>query len=294
MIQGWIGVGSDPSMGYLVSPTGGIIALEPKSAAEFSTWTLVRYFSVSGQAVSGVTLVSGTSGVSPTALVVDAGDGTNAPLDSTQQYIYEFSTGNGTVQTPSLSPACSIMLEQDHTSGILYRALQSGIASLALPANFKARPDVKHAMPLAGMGTPPIPSIFFNETLLHPEDFRIGEDVDTDTTLNQWQIASQALRHYTISVVTNSPREREYYKEAVIAIFNALLPVLNKAGTNIRHRFIATSTQITGRSNEPGFFLSEILLEFVGLYSVGITTSYGVIEVISINPTESQEEILLD
>lgn len=288
MIQGIVGVGSDPSMRYYVSPTGGIIAISPQSDADFSTWTITRYFSVSGVAVSGVTLVQGVEGASPTELIVDIGDGTNAPLDVTQLYIYEFATANGSVQTPALSPACSIVLEVDHLGAILRRALQSGIASLALPTGFKAKPPIIHAMPLNGMGTPTIPSISFNETLFHPEDFKIGEDVDTDDVVNQWQIANQALRHYTIFVVSNSPKEREYYKEAVISIFCSVLPILNLVGANIRHRFIASSSQIVGRSNEPGFYFSEILLEIVGLYSVGVTTSYGVIENFSITATEDE------
>jgi hypothetical protein len=208
---------------------------------------------------------------------IDIGDGVNAPLDSSQLYAYKFTTSNGTLQTPALSPACSILLEPDHVSAILYRALQSGIAALTIPAGFTNRPEVTHAMPLAGDGIPRLPSITFNESLLQPQEFRIGEDVDYDDSANEFQIGTQALRHYNIFVMASNVKEREYYKDAVIGIYSALLPILNKIGNNISHRFQVSSTQMTGRANEPGFYVADILLEFTGLYTVGITTSYGVV-----------------
>ena len=57
MIEGSVGVGSDPWLEYTVSPTGGIIVVEPHSEADFGTWVLTRSFWVSGSAVSGVALV---------------------------------------------------------------------------------------------------------------------------------------------------------------------------------------------------------------------------------------------
>lgn len=276
MMQGL--VGTDPAIRYTVSPTGGIIVVQPKSAADFGSWTLTRFVSVSGQAVSGVVLSQGVSGQPPLQVFVDIGDGANTPLDSNQLYVYGLTTANGTVETPALSAACTIIIEQDHINSILFRALQSGIAALALPAGFNNRPTITHAMPLAGAGVPTLPSIAFNETLLQPQNFRIGEDVDTDSLVNEFQISTQALRHFTIFVMTSNVREREYYKDAVIAIFSGLLPILDKIGNNISHRFQVSSSQLTGRQNEPGFYFSEILLEFTGLYTVGVTTSYGVIE----------------
>lgn len=292
MIEGT--VGTDPALAYMVAPTGGIITLEPSSAADFSTWTLTRYFSVSGVNVSGSVLVQGAAGQPSTQVVIDIGDGTNMPLDSTQLYVYELNTGLGSVQTPPLSPACSLVLEQDQVSAILYRGLQAGIEALVLPAAFRNRPQVIHQMPLAGTGLPTLPAIAFNESLLQPQTFRIGEDVDTDYQHNSWQIAVQAVRHYTIFVLTNNVKEREYYKDAVVAIFDGLLPVLNKIGNNITHRFQVSTSQITGRANEPGFYFAEIMLEYVGLYSVGINTSYGVVSGFTFDFIESQETVLIN
>ena len=293
MIQGSVsGVGGD-SIYYTVSPTGGIIVLEPNSTTDFSSWSLTRYFVVSGQAVSGVQLVHGAAGASPTQVFIDIGEGVNAPLDSNSLYAYGFETSNGTIMTPALSPACSVVLEQDNVSAILYRALQSGIASLALPAGFNSKPQIIHAMPLAGDGVPVLPSIAFNETLLQPQSFRIGEDVDEDSAVNEWQIAVQALRHYTIFIMATTVREREYYKDAVIGIFSSLLPVLGKIGNNVSHRFQSTGSQLVGRQNEPGYYFAEILLEFTGLYSIGITTSYGVVSGFAITENTSQVSVLI-
>jgi hypothetical protein len=272
---------TDPALYYTVSPTGGVITLQPMSSSDPATWALNRFISVSGVEVSGVTLWEGSPGATPLSVFVDIGDGANAPLDPTQLYAYQFTTATGIVDTGPLSPACSITVERDHVSSILYRSLQSGMASLKLPADFNNAPTITHAMPLAGEGVPVLPSIAFNETFLQETEYRIGENVDDDQEWNQFQVGSQAVRHYTVFVMAASPREREYYKDAVIAIFNAILgPVLNKIGNNVTHRFQSSSSQLVGRSNEPGFYFSEILLEFTGLYSTGIVTTYGPIEVI--------------
>lgn len=272
---------TDPALYYTVSPTGGVITLQPMSHSDPSSWVLERFVSVSGVEVSGVVLWQGAPGASALQVYVDIGDGANVPLDLTQLYSYQFTTVNGTVDTGPLSPACSIVLQRDHISEILYRSLESGIASLKIPAEFNNLPMVTHAMPLAGEGMPPLPAITINETFLQETEYRIGENVDDDQEWNEFQVASQAIRHFTIFIMSASSREREYYKDAVIAIFNAILgPVLNKIGNNVTHRFQSSSSQVVGRANEPGFYFCEILLEFTGLYSTGIVTTYGPIEVV--------------
>jgi hypothetical protein len=187
------------------------------------------------------------------------------------------------VQTPPLSPACSIQLEQDETNQILYRGLQSGMAALKLPAAFQNTPRVFHAMPLTGAGIPPLPAVFFNESFLQQQDIPIGQNVDSDSVSNEFQVATQSVRHFTIFVLASNVKEREYYKDAVIAIFSGLLgPILERIGVNVSHRFQVSSSQLVSRNDEPGFYFSEILLEFTGLYSVGVKTSYGIIEHISV------------
>jgi hypothetical protein len=278
----------DPYMYYTVSPPGGTVALELASSADFGTWVLTRFSSAPGD--TGTVLVQGVTGTPWVPVYVDCGDNLNTPLDPTLQYVYQFTTATGNVCTPVLSVGCSLVLEPDHVSLILYRALQSGILALQLPASFQNKPIVMHAMPLAGEGTPPLPSIAFNETFMQEEEYRIGENVDDDQRANQFQVAAQAIRHYTVFVLAANVKEREYYKDAVIAIYNSILgPVLNKIGNNSRHRFQTSSSQVVGRANEPGFYFAEILLEFTGLYSVGVTTTYGPIDSISFNPVEALE-----
>lgn len=285
-------VGTDPQLKYTVSPTGGLVVLEPASAEDFGTWTLTRFVSVSGIAVSGSVLVQGEAGVSPTQVFVDLGDGTNAPLDTSKEYLYEFATLGGSVQTPALAVGCSIEVQQDHINSILYRALQSGVASLRIPASFRNGPRVLHAMPLAGAGIPSLPAITFNETFLQQQDIPIGQNVDSDWTENVFQIADQSVRHFTIFIMAANVEEREYYRDAVLAIFKSLLgPVLEKLGANVSHRFQVSSSQLIERNTEPGFYFSEILLEICGLYSVGITTSYGIINHIDIYTDDGQELI---
>jgi hypothetical protein len=283
-------VGTDPALKYTVAPTGGVIVLEPASQSDFSSWTLTRFLSVSGVNVSGAVLIQGVAGQSPTQVFVDIGEGTNLPLDPANLYVYQLTTAAGTVDTPALSPACSIQIEQDSVNQILFRALQSGISALRLPAGFKNGPRVMHAMPLSGAGVPALPAITFNETLLQQQDIPIGQDINTDWQSNEFQIATQSVRHFTVFVMAANVMEREYYKDAVIAIFSSILgPVLEKIGNNVNHRFQVSSSQIIDRNTEPGFYFAEILLEFTGLYSVGIKTSYGIIEHIAVYTNETDE-----
>lgn len=286
MIQGNSLPDADPFLLWSISPTGGIIALEMYSAAAAATWSLTRYVSINGTLTTPTVLFTGASNGQPYQVFIDVGDQTKAPLDPTQLYVYVFATANGTIQSDALSPACSVTLELDQTDLLLYRALQSGIKALVLPASFNNKPSIVHAMPLGV--APTLPVISFNETLLQQAETQIGENVDGDSTLNQFQVAQQAMRHYTIFIAAASPVEREYYKHAVIAIYKALLgPILNRIGENVSHRFQATSSQVVGRENEPGFFFAEILLEFTGLYTIGVNTNYGVIENFVVDATNA-------
>lgn len=279
MWTGIVGQNSDPTLEYTVSPSGGVIVLEPTSSADYGTWTLTRYLSVAGNPVSGVVLNQGSTGEPPIQVFVDTGDGMNVPLDSNSLYCYGLATGNGSVMTPPLSPACTITLEPDQINQILFRSLQSGVQALRIPASFQNRPVVLHAMPLAGAGMPPLPAITFNESFLQQQDIPIGQNVDSDYRVNKYQLSSQSIRHFTVFVMAASVREREFYKDAVIGIFNSILgPVLDKIGNNVSHRFQVSSSQLVSRNTEPGYYFSEIMLEFCGLYTLEVTTDYGKIE----------------
>lgn len=267
--------GSDPQITWQVSPTGGIVILKLKSASPAASWSLTRAV-VSGAALAQkTTLFDAPEYVQPVFL--DIGDGTKAPLDPTLNYQYTFKTAAGTVVTDSISPATSIVLEPDHMTEVLLRALQSGFRSLVIPAGFNNRPQVFFAMPMGIQ--PSLPMVSFNDTLTQQDTVPIGQNNPTSVGSNMQVVGGQALRHYTIAVMTASPAERGFYRDAVLAIFNAMLgPVLNAIGENSTHRFQVHNSQVEGGGQSPGFFFSEILWELTGAFSVGVSTTYGVIQ----------------
>jgi hypothetical protein len=271
-------VGSDPQIAWQVAPTGGIVILKLKSAAPADSWSLSRAV-VSGTAlVQQATLFKTPDYIQPVFL--DIGDGTKAPLDPALNYQYTFKTAAGTAVTDPISPATSIILEPDHLTEVLLRALQSGFRSLVIPAGFNNRPQVFFAMPMGVQ--PTIPMVSLNDTLIQQGDIPIGQNSPNNTESNMLVVGGQALRHYTIAVMAASPAERGFYRDAVLAIFNAILgPILHAIGENSTHRFQIHNSQVEGGGQSPGFFYSEILLEMTGAFSVGVATTYGVIQQIT-------------
>lgn len=275
----------DPSMTCSVAPTGGIVVLKLASSAPAATWSLVRGVVSGGTTVGQTILFTGPSEVQPVFL--DIGDGLKTPLDPTQQYEYTFTTGAGVATSGPVQPSAEIELEPDHMTAVLLRGLQSGVRSLKLPAAFKNAPSVFHAMPMGSI--PTLPMISLNETLLQQGDIPIGQNNLANLTSNSQVVGGQALRHYTIAVLTLTVEEREYYRDAVLGIINALLgPVFEAIGENSTHRFQVNSSQVTGDAMMPGFYFAEILWEFTGTFSVGVSTTYGVVEQIvgTVNSTE--------
>lgn len=271
-------VGSDPNISWQVAPTGGIVILKLASAAPAVSWSLVRSVVSGSNLVEQTTLFTAPECIQPVFL--DIGDGTKAPLNPTQNYQYAFTTASGTVVTPQILPSASITLEPDHLTAILLRALTSGFRSLVIPAGFSNRPQVFHAMPMGIQ--PTLPMVSLNGTLMQQADIPIGQNNPNNIDTNTLVIGGLALRHYTIAVMTSTVDEREFYRDAVLAIFNAILgPILNAIGENATHRFQVHSSQVTGAGQQPGFYFSEILLELTGSFSVAVSTTYGVIESIT-------------
>ena len=282
-------VGTDPRIDWQVSPTGGIAILKLKSAGDPSSWSLVRAVVSGTGTTQPVTLFRGPESQVP--VFVDIGDGTKAPLDPTLSYQYVFTTSKGTATAGPIVPSASIVLEPDQLTTILLRALTSGVRSLVLPAGFRNAPQVFHAMPMGAQ--PTIPMITLNGTLLQQGDIPIGQNNPTNQLANTLIIGGQALRHYTIAVLTSTVEEREYYRDAVLAIFHSILgTILAAIGENASHRFQVHSSQVTGDGMQPGFYYAEIMLELVGSFAVGVSTTYGVIKEIKVQ--DHQGELFAD
>jgi len=287
-------VGTDPIIEYSAIPSGGAVALKLYSSSA-TGWSLTRYVSQGGTLVSGTAIALPTPvpplyGTADTQVtVLDVGDGTNAPLDGTLQYVYEFTTSTGNISTPALPVGANITLVQDDLTLILVRLLQSGFRSLAIPANFKNKPTVMHAMPIAGMPTLPIVAI--NQSFFGQAEVPIGQANQTNYFNNQGVITGIADRVYSVAILATTVQERDFYRDALVGIFyNILGPVLESIGQDVRHSFAIDSGQVVSEATAPGFYFAEAMLKTSGTYNVILTSDYGIMDVIMPSPTPTQDD----
>lgn len=276
--------GTDPRIAWQVLPTGGIVVMDLASEGPPASWLLTR--SVVG--VSGLThttsLVSGSADEIP--FFIDLGDGNNqnVPLDPASLYAYEFTTSMGTVSTETICVSGTITLEPDHMTSILARSMQAGLAALSLPAQFTQRPTFSYAMPITTQLR--FPMVILNLDLLQQQEIPIGQGTMAEVINNIYNVPAQALRRYVVRVYTTNVEEREFYRDAVIGIFNTILtPLFQRIGQNTHHSFQAVNGQIVGDQMQPGAFYAEIALQFSGLYNVAVSSYFPTIEVISIITT---------
>ena len=90
---------------------------------------------------------------------------------------------------------------------------------------------------------------------------------------------AQADRIYSVAVLCSTVEEREFYRDAVIGVFNSILgPVLESLGQNTSHDFHADSGQVVKDDLQPGFYYSELMLKISGIYNVIVNSQFGVIK----------------
>lgn len=295
-----------PTIQGVIIPTGGAIQLTLTTAISGNV-TLAR--AVSGATGLGTftTLYSGTPYVSqldssgnpiPT-LYLDTGDQLPSPLLPGTLYVYSLTDANGTAQTPPFNPAVSINLQPEPLTQIMIRLLQAGINSL-VPSSFNSNggkiPQVLHDMPLAGF--PAMPFVTVNCDLVQQEEIPIGQNVQQPDKSGNWTIGGFAKFVYRISVFANNSPERDFYRDAVIGIFNAILQsVFVPLGKNIRHRYQAANGQVAQDNTLqiPGFYYSDVMLEFEGVMNIVVTATYGLIaEIIFTGTTPSGDQIVVE
>lgn len=281
--------GTDPSIGWGVISTGGIVLLDLASTAAPESWSLVR--SVVG--VSGLTnqtvLVSGAAEAIP--VYIDLGDGNNqnVPLDPATLYQYEFSTSQGVATTDTICVSGTIVLEPDHMTRLMARAMQAGLASLVLPTHFMQKATFSYAMPIVTQLR--FPMVLMNLDLLQQTEIPIGQGLQTDYQKNFNSYPSIALRRYVLRVFTTNVDERDFYRDAVIGIFNTILtPLFQRIGQDVNHTYQASNGQIVGDQMNPGAFYAEIALQFAGLYNVGVSTYFPTIEAIAFAVSSKQDD----
>jgi hypothetical protein len=260
-------------------PCGGIVALDLQSAALPASWVLTRYVSGVAGLSTGTVLVSGATDAIP--FYIDIGDGTNAPLNPQTLYVYGFSTSAGTVYSDTITVSGAIVLEPDSMTRVLGRCLEAGLVSLVLPLQFKAKPTFSYAMPITTQLR--FPMVIMNLDLMQQEEIPIGQGIDTDSTRNFYNVPANVMRRYVVRVFATTVDEREFLRDAVIAIFSTLLmPLLSRLGQNVSHSFQASNGQMVADQMQPGVFFAEISLQFSGLYNIGVSTYYGPIDFIAL------------
>lgn len=286
-------VGTDPQIRYEVVPSGGVISLKLSSSSA-SEWQLERFVNQSGVLVSGTVLDVGSpvppiSGSAETTMhVLDIGDGTNWPLQQDLSYSYTFTTAVSGVTTDAIAVGSTLTLVQDDLTLVLVRVFQSGLRALALPKNFKNRPDVFHAMPLAGH--PRLPFIAISQVQMRQEQVPVGQENLANYISQAATVTAQTSRRYSVAVLAESVEEREFYRDAVIGVFNTILgPLLNSIGQDSSHEFMVENNQVVSEDRAPGFYYSEIMLTFTGSYNVTVTSDYGIIKAIDPDPTAVQD-----
>lgn len=277
--------GSDPSITWQTLPTGGIVVLDLASAGPASSWVLTRYVYNSGVLVSPTVLLKAPS--NQEIYFIDLGDGTNTPLNPANLYVYEFSTSEGQVRTDPITVSGTIILQPDHLTAIMVRALQAGLQSLVVPGSFAQRPTFSFAMPITTQMR--FPMILLNLDLLQQEEIPIGQGVIHPVAgQSMYNVPAMALRRYIARLYTTTVEERDFYRDAIIGIFNTILtPLFQKVGVNTNHSFQASNGQIVGDQMQPGAFYAEVAMQFSGLYNVAVSTHFPLIGSFDINPTET-------
>jgi hypothetical protein len=255
-------------------PTGGAIAINV-SGVPSGVSTLQR-------AASGIGATSGYSQIysGPVlAFYVDVGDGTPGPLNPAWSFSYLYTDSLGSGATPYIQPIATLLLQSDATTQILVRLIQGAMNSLVVPLGFP-RPQVTQAMPMGG--SLPMPLIVVNVDLLQMAEVPIGQSVTPIDPISNQQIITQfAHRTYRVSLLTQNVEQRDFYKEALIGIFEALYQtVLQPLGLDTTHKWQATAGQIAydPKAMAPGFFYAEVMLDFTGTLNTIISPEVGLIE----------------
>jgi hypothetical protein len=163
--------------------------------------------------------------------------------------------------------------------------LEAGILGLTLPTGYQ-RPAVIHEMPRAGYQ--PLPYILVNQITLEQSKTQIGQDFpSTQRTPAGTAIQTLAIlarRTFRVEIFCRTAGEREFYRDAVLAILQSMLAsVFQSLQLDTNHSFIVHSDQMVGGDMDPGFYFSDILFKIEGIYNVTLQPSFNIINNIVAN-----------
>lgn len=257
-----------------IVPIGGAILLQmstyssPAAIVAAGTVTLTR-----SDGTKTVQLYTGA----PVGAWVDAGDMLPSPLLSTTSYTYTLTDSNGTASVGPLRPVSSLQPADNSQTQLLIRLLQAGVNNLALPSGINSV-QVATQMPLGGWQA--LPFVVVNLDLIQQQDTMIGEDVVNPDGTNVWTIPTWAKYLWRISVLSRNAAERDFYRDAIVAICRVLkATVFPQIGSNMRHEIQAASGVDVNEweGKQPGFYYADVMFSVEGSLDAIVLTNYGTV-----------------
>lgn len=265
-------------------PTGGAIMLDFLQGA--ATSALQGTVTISRVVNGGSPVQIWTGPAAEMNYFIDANDGSAGPLQSGSQYAYAITDQSGSYTTPAVSPVSQFAVIQNSDVAFMVRLFEAAVATIAVPSTITKRPSVTNAMPITG--TPPLPMIAVNLDLVQQEDIPIGQDVGAPNPDLTITLGGYAKWMWRLSILCSDAPARDFWRDAVIAIFQALCPsVFAPIGRNISHKYQAASYQVVNESKNlsPGFYGADVLLEIEGVLNTTLTTNIQLIETIDFTAT---------
>ena len=262
-----------------VTPTGGVCVLQVSGIAG---GPLIYSRSFGSGAYSIIATVPNPR--SSVDTYVDPGDGLQGPLPANMgSYNYMVSDSVSSASVTGLVPYTSLSVAPDFATVLVERSLEAGIDGLVLPRGYQ-RPKVLHEMPKGG--TQSLPFVLVNQITMQQSRTQIGQDVPTTLAgpggIQNQTLAIMATRTWRLEIFVRTSAEREFYRDAVLAIFASMLAsTFQPLGWDMKHSFMVHSDQRVGSGDmDPGFYFSDILYTIEGVYNVGLLASYGMVETI--------------
>ncbi len=265
-----------PIVNAVVPPVGGAIFL---SITASSNITIVRTPQSTGVPVQ---IYSGPA----VSYYIDQGEGysTNVEYLPNDTYTYTVTDSSGSVVTAPLTTSASVLITPDQITSVIIKLIKAGINNLILTQPGWIKPRVFHALPTSG--TPQLPFIVVTFDLLQQNAVPVGQ-MNMPEYNNTIDISVLVDRRYTVTTYTTTVDEREFYRDALIAIFeSSLFTPLQQLGQDVSHSFQAVSIQETDPS--PGFYVTDMMWMMTGAYSITLQTDYGLIESLDIGGINAQ------
>ncbi len=265
-----------PTVTAVVPPVGGAIFLSIQALSPMTITRTPQSTGIPVQIYNGVAV----------PYYIDQGEGysTNVEFLPNDTYTYTIADSSGSTSTDPLVTTASITINPDQITSVIVKLIKAGINNLVLTQPGWIKPRVFHALPTSG--TPQLPFIVVTFDLLQQNTVPIGQ-MNMPEYNNTVDISVLVDRRYTVTTYTTTVDEREFYRDALIAIFESSLFVpLQQLGQDITHSFQAVSLQEIDPA--PGFYVSDMMWMMTGAYSITLTTNYGLIESLDTSGVNAQ------